>query len=54
MVDLGQVRFADHEGLDLLERWCRAGVVLRGGSLFIRTLLQGRGLTPGPGQPQGR
>ena len=48
-VDLDQVRFIDGEGLDLLERWSAAGMLLCGGSLFVRTLLQGRGLSPEPG-----
>ena len=34
---------------DLLERWAQQGVELRGGSLFIRTLLERRGLGTGKG-----
>jgi anti-anti-sigma regulatory factor len=48
-VDLDEVRFIDPAGLDLLERWVRQGVGLRGGSLFIRTLLERQGLASSKG-----
>lgn len=48
VLDLEGVRHLDSAGLDLLERWHQAGVQLRGGSLFVRTLLQSRGLVREP------
>ena len=44
VLDLEGIRFIDHAGLDLLERWTKKGVTLRGGSLFVRSLLTARGL----------
>ena len=44
MLDLDGVQFIDREGMALLQCWWREGVVLRGGSLFVRTLLEQRGL----------
>ena len=43
-LDLEGVSFIDRAGLDLLAAWAARGVGLRGGSLFVRTLLQHRGL----------
>jgi anti-anti-sigma regulatory factor len=43
-LNLSSVRHIDAAGLTLLAGWCQAGVVLRGGSLFIRTLLVEHGL----------
>lgn len=46
-VDLDGVQTIDKSGLDLLQAWAGAGLELRGGSLFIRALLQERGLAGG-------
>lgn len=48
VLDLEGVRHLDAAGLDLLERWHQAGVQLRGGSLFVNTMLQSRGLIREP------
>lgn len=48
LLDLEGVHLIDRAGLDLLEHWHEEGVRLRGGSLFVRTLLQRRGLIQGP------
>jgi len=47
-VDLDGVRFIDHCGLGLLRRWAGRGVELRGGSLFVRGLLESAGLAARP------
>ena len=39
VLDLRGVQFIDEAGIALLQRWSGARLVLRGGSLFIRTLL---------------
>ena len=44
VLHLNGVRFIDDAGIDLLRRWLGEGLVLRGGSLFIRTLLGAHGL----------
>ena len=44
VLDLEGVRFIDQDGLDLLQRWVREGMVLRGGSLFVRALLAEKGV----------
>lgn len=44
VIDLSGLRFIDRSGLDLLERWAGGGAVLCGGTLFIHSLLAGRGL----------
>ena len=44
VLELSEVKFIDAAGLALLRKWCQAGVVLRGGSLFLRTLLADHGL----------
>lgn len=44
ILDLEKVRFIDQDGLELLRRWVDEGTVLRGGSLFVRTLLAEHGL----------
>ncbi len=44
ILDLSGVDAMDREGADLLLRWGEDGLTLRGGSLFIRTLLRERGL----------
>jgi len=41
---LNGVRFIDEAGIELLRRWLEEGLVLRGGSLFIRTLLESHGM----------
>lgn len=51
VLDLEDLGFIDSAGLDLLERWFGARLELRGGSLFVRTLLQGRGLILEKPQP---
>jgi anti-anti-sigma regulatory factor len=48
VLDLEGVHFIDPLGLDLLEGWSGARLELRGGSMFVRTLLQNRGLVQGP------
>jgi anti-anti-sigma regulatory factor len=45
-LDLTGVDFIDEVGLDLLQRWIDRGLQLRGGSAFIRKLLEARGLSP--------
>ena len=47
VLDLDGVHFIDEAGLDLLEGWAAGRLELRGGSLFIRTQLAGRGLAEG-------
>ena len=44
VLDLKGVQFIDEEGMGVLRGWVREGVVLRGGSLFVRTLLETHGL----------
>lgn len=44
LLDLNGVRFIDREGVALLQRWSKEGAVLRGGSLFVRGLLEKHGL----------
>lgn len=51
VLDLDGVRSVDQAGLALLGAWCGTGVVLRGGSLYVRALLQSRGLSPEPDRP---
>lgn len=38
------VRFLDRDGLELLRRWSGERLVLRGGSSFVRQLLESHGL----------
>jgi len=47
VLDLYALRFVDEAGLDLLEGWVRDGLELRGGSHFVRKLLEQRGLESG-------
>ena len=42
--DLQEVRFIDEAGIALLQGWSSQGLVLRGGSVFIRALLKTHGL----------
>ena len=44
VLDLQEARFIDRDGLTLLARWAGPGLVLRGGSPFVRLLLQRQGL----------
>ena len=44
VLDLKGVQFIDEEGIRVLRGWVREGVVLRGGSLFVRMLLEAHGL----------
>jgi len=44
VLDLAAVQFIDEAGICLLERWVGRGLELRGGSVFIRRLLEERGL----------
>jgi len=44
VLDLSGVKFIDRDGIALLQCWARKGVVLRGGSLFVRTLLEQQGV----------
>jgi hypothetical protein len=48
VVQLDGVRFIDRAGLDLLEGLSGARLQVRGGSPFVRSLLQSRRLVPGP------
>lgn len=48
VLDLDGVQHLDHAALDLLERWHHQGVGLRGGSLFVKALLESRGLALEP------
>ena len=45
VLDLEGIQFIDEAGLVLLKRWTASGVVLQGGSLFVRTLLKDHGLS---------
>lgn len=45
VLDLGGTRAIDPAGLDALARRSSTGVALRGGSAFVRALLQTRGLS---------
>jgi ABC-type transporter Mla MlaB component len=44
VLDLQGVRSIDRAGIALLREWMNTGLTLRGGSLFVRTLLQEHGL----------
>ncbi len=44
VLDLKGVRFIDRAGIALLQRWRGERVVLRGGSSFVRMLLEKHGL----------
>ena len=44
VLDLEGVRFIDREGIALLKRWSGERLVLRGASLFVRTVLEEEGL----------
>ena len=44
ILDLTGVQFIDEEGITLLRRWCGDRLVLRGGSPFLRSLLETYGL----------
>ena len=44
VLDLDGVQFIDREGIALLKRWSGDWLVLRGGSLFVRGLLEEHGL----------
>ena len=44
VLDLKGVQFIDEEGIRVLRGWVSEGVVLRGGSLFVRMLLETHGL----------
>ena len=44
VLDLDGVQFIDREGIALLKRWSGKRLELRGGSLFIRGLLEEHGL----------
>jgi anti-anti-sigma regulatory factor len=44
VLDLRGVQFIDEEGVGVLRGWVSEGVVLRGGSLFVRMLLEAHGL----------
>ena len=44
VLDLSGVKSIDRDGIVLLQRWARKGVVLRGGSLFVQTLLGQQGM----------
>jgi hypothetical protein len=52
VLELGGVDFIDPAGLALLQTWSSQGLVLRGAVLFVRFLLQSRGLDPGPDPPK--
>jgi len=40
VLDLTGARYIDQAGVDLLRRWASEGLEVRGGSIFIRTLLE--------------
>ena len=44
VLDLKGVQYIDREGIALLQRWSGDRLVLRGGSLFVRGLLEAHGL----------
>lgn len=44
VLEMGGVRSIDAQGLALLAQWSRRGLALRGTSLFVRQLLERRGL----------
>ena len=44
VLDLKGVQYIDREGIALLQRWQGDRLVLRGGSLFVRGLLEEHGL----------
>jgi|SaaInlStandDraft_7_1057024.scaffolds.fasta_scaffold263595_1 anti-anti-sigma regulatory factor len=44
VLDLDGVRFIDRDGTRLLRCWMADGLILRGGSLFLRLLLHKRGV----------
>lgn len=44
VLDLDGVRFIDRESTERLRGWVVEGLVLRGGSIFVRLLLRERGL----------
>ena len=44
VLDLTGVKFIDGAGIALLQRWSGERLVLRGGSPFVRTLLETHGL----------
>lgn len=44
VLDLDGVQFIDREGIALLKRWSGKRLELRGGSLFVRGLLEEHGL----------
>ena len=44
VLDMTEVRFIDDAGLALLKRWSGDRLVVRGGSPFVRSLLETHGL----------
>ena len=44
VLKLSAVRFVDEAGLALLRRWTGEGIALRGGSPFVRKLLETHGM----------
>lgn len=44
VLDLKGVQFIDADGIAVLKRWSGNGLILRGGSLFVRALLRQHGL----------
>ena len=44
VLDLDGVRFIDRESTEKLRGWVAEGLVLRGGSIFVRLLLRERGV----------
>lgn len=45
VLDLDGVKLIDAAGIDLLQRWSRRGLLLRGGSAYVRALLETSGLS---------
>jgi anti-anti-sigma factor len=44
VLDLTNIRFIDEAGITLLQGWSKKRLMLRGGSLFVHTLLEAHGL----------
>ncbi|MBI2505211.1 MAG: STAS domain-containing protein [Candidatus Latescibacteria bacterium] len=45
VLEIDEVKFIDHAGIQLLQRWARKRLVLQGGSPFVQVLLKEHGLS---------